>query len=112
IRDGVGVDALQAANIEAVLLRVGPALMVRVDATMTAEVMLGRTGIELVELEMLRAFQDAKPGKRHRSDNGAFAATDGAVTTPGVDDSVRQIDLKFHGTAVTRSSMLGFDSNA
>jgi hypothetical protein len=46
-----GVDALQAANVVAVLLRVGTPLMMRMDAAHRAKVVLGCARVELVDLE-------------------------------------------------------------
>ena len=45
------VDALQAPNVIAVLLRVAATLVVRMYATDRAEVVLGRAGVELVKLD-------------------------------------------------------------
>src|SRR3546814_1115072 len=69
VGNGKGIDPLQAADVVSVLLRVGPAPMMGVDATGAAEVVLGSIGVELVEPEMLRTSHDAKPGQRHRRDD-------------------------------------------
>src|SRR3546814_8490924 len=83
VGNGKGIDSLQAADVVSVLLRVGPAPMMGVDATGAAEVVPGRVGVELVEPEMLRTSHDAKPGQRYRRDDRALATTEGEVAAPG-----------------------------
>jgi len=63
--DGERVDTLKTAYVVAVLLRIRAPLMVGVDAAHRAKVMLGRAGIELIDLEMLYAFDDAKTAQWH-----------------------------------------------
>jgi hypothetical protein len=55
-RDHVKVkraDALQAGGIDAVLVGIRPALVVRVNAAFRAEVVLGLEGVELVERQRI-----------------------------------------------------------
>ena len=81
--------------------------MVRVDAAFATEVMLGSMGVELVELEMLRAFHDANPAQGNRRHHCTLAATDGTVAAPGINDALWQVKLKFHRAAMTRGTVLG-----
>ena len=53
----VRIDVFQAADVVPVLVRERPPLVMRVDAAVGAEVVLGDFGVELVELEMLLALQ-------------------------------------------------------
>ena len=81
--------------------------MVGVDAAIAAEVMLCGMRIELVKLQMLRAFKDADAAQWDRSNNRALAPADGAVTTARVDDAVWKIQLQLHRATVTRGKVLG-----
>lgn len=53
------VNALKAADVVSVLLRVGSALMVCIDTAYRAEIVLRRLGIELVQTENVGTFYDA-----------------------------------------------------
>lgn len=60
-RDHVKVkraDAFQAGGVDAVLVGVRAALMVRVDAAFRTEVMLGLEGVELVERQRILSGDD------------------------------------------------------
>src|SRR3546814_15078881 len=83
-----------------------------VEATGAAEVVLGSLGVELVEPEMRRTSDDAKPGQRHRRDDRTLAATDGTVAAPGIHDAVRQVEPQFHGAAVARGAVPGLARNS
>lgn len=52
------IDAFKTANVVAVFVRGRTALVVRVDATLPAEVVLCHAGVELVELQALLPSQD------------------------------------------------------
>src|SRR5690606_31578158 len=112
VRDGEWIDALQAADVEAVLFRVGPALVMGMDAAVAAEVMLRRAGVELVEPEMFGPLDDAQPRQRDRRDHGALAAADGAVAASGIHDAVLQVQFQFDGATVARGAMPGLDCDA
>src|SRR3546814_5204238 len=112
VGNGKGIYSLQAADVVSVLLRVGPAPMMGVDATGAAEVVPGRVGVELVEPEMLRTSHDAKPRQRYRRHDRALPTTDGAVEAPGIHDAVRQDKLQFHGAAVATGAVPGLDGDA
>ena len=88
IRDGKRVHTFQAADVEAVLLRVGSALVMRVDAADAAEVVPRRVRVELVELQMLFALDNAQPCQRHGGHHGALAPADGAVAATRFLDAV------------------------
>jgi len=97
----VGVDSLEAANVVAVLAREGTPLVMGVDAAVGAEVVLGHPGIELVELQDLRALDDLDPAEGHGSDDGALASADRTIAAPWVDDAIREVEFENDGTTVT-----------
>jgi hypothetical protein len=59
VGDSKWIDALKATDVIAVLLGVRAPLVVSMDAAHGAKVVLGRTGVELIDLEMLCASGDA-----------------------------------------------------
>jgi hypothetical protein len=109
---GEGINALQAPDVEAVLVGVRAALVVRMDSADAAELVLGGVGVEFVALEMLYPLHDTKPGERHRSHHRPFAPADRAVTPPWALDAVGKIKLQLHGAAVARGAVLGLDGDA
>ena len=52
------IDALEATHVVAILVGIGAALVVGVDATDRAEIMPCSSGLELVEREVLGAADD------------------------------------------------------
>ena len=112
IRDCKRVNALQAANVVTVLVWVGAALMMSVDATVATEIVLCGARIELIELQVLCALEDTDTAQSHGSDNRAFAPADGAVTAAWVDDAVWQVELQLHRATVTGSAMFGMNLDA
>ena len=69
------VDAFQAANVVAVLIRERAALMMGVDATDGAEVVLGYIRIELIELQRIFALDDRDARQHNRCDDCTLSAT-------------------------------------
>ena len=61
----VGIDPLEAAHVVPILIRKGAPLVMRVDAAVRAEVVLGDSGIELVQLEMLVPLDDGDAAQGH-----------------------------------------------
>ena len=112
IRDCKRVNALQAANVVAVLVWVGAALMMSVDATVATEIVLCDARIELIELQVLCALEDTDAAQSHGSDNRAFAPADGAVAAAWADDAVWQVELQLHRATVTGSAMFGLNLDA
>lgn len=98
--DVKGIDAVQAANIEAVLRGIRPALVVGIDPALGAEVMLRGLGGELIQPKQLLPLQYPQSGQRNRGDHSTFAPANAAVASSRVDDAVRQIQLQHDGTAV------------
>ena len=58
----VGIHSFKAANVVPVLLGIGPALMVRVDPAVGAELVPGCACIELVQLQCILTLQDPDAG--------------------------------------------------
>ena len=58
VRNVEGVDSLEAPDIEAVLLRVGATLMMRVYAAIRAKVVTRGSRVELIEPYDIRTFDD------------------------------------------------------
>ena len=100
-----GIDAFQAADIESVLIGIGPSLVVGIDAAIRAEIVLRRAGIELIEFQVLRAFDDAYAAQRHRSDDSSLAPANGAIASPGIHDAIGKIQFQLNRTAVTCCTM-------
>ena len=66
-------------------------------------------GVELVEPQVLFTLHDANGVQRDGRHHRPLPPANGTVTTPGVDDSVRQIQLQHHRAAVAAQPMLGLD---
>ena len=103
------IDPLQTPHVVAVLVRERAPPVVGIDAAHAAEVVLGDEGVELVKTQVFFTLHDANGVQRNGRNNRPLAPADGAVTTPGVDDSVKQIQLQHHRAAVAAQPMLGLD---
>src|SRR3546814_21055605 len=82
-------------------------LVVSLDAAVCPEIVPGRVGIELVELEATGSIDDAEPVQRHRSNNRALATADGTIAAPRIDDPVREVKPQLHRAALTRGPVRG-----
>ena len=67
-------DVVKAREIESKLLRVGAALVVRVNSANRAEIMSGCHRVELIHAEFVRALYDRQPIKRDGSHDCATSA--------------------------------------
>jgi len=65
VGDSKWIDALKATDVVSVLLGVRAPLVVRMDAAHGTKVVLGRTGVESIDFEMLCALDDAQPTEQH-----------------------------------------------
>ena len=110
--NGQRIDALKATHVVAVLLWIGAALVVGVDATARTEIVLGRVRIELVERQVFRALDDVDATQRHRGNHRAFAPANRTIAAPWINDAIRQVKLQFHRTAMTSGAMPGLDDDA
>ena len=89
--NGKRIYILKAADVVSVLLGIGPALMVSVDAAIAAEVLLSGVSIELIELQVLRALNNADAAQQYRGNDRTLAPANGTITAPGVDDAIREV---------------------
>ncbi|CDU04535.1 conserved hypothetical protein [Vibrio coralliirubri] len=74
------VYPFQTADVKTVFIWARTALMMGIDATVGAEVMLSGIGIKLIQLEMLRTFEDLDAIQRNRAHNRSPTTTDGTIT--------------------------------
>lgn len=101
ITDIKRVDALQAADVVTVFLRIGSALMMRVDTAPRAEIMFGGPGVEFVALQVFLTLDYVNSRQRNGSDDGAFSAADRAIAAAWINDSVRKMQTQDNGAAMT-----------
>ncbi len=73
------IDAVEAAGIDADLVRVRPRHIKRVHAAMPAKGVLGRVGVELIGRELLAALQQLELRGRHDQMQDALLGADRAV---------------------------------
>jgi hypothetical protein len=66
---------------------------------------LGRARVELVDLEMLRAFDHMQPAERNRCHDSASASTVRTIAPPRIDHAIRKLQLQHHRTAMAGGSM-------
>src|SRR4051794_6915039 len=92
---------VEAARVDAVVLRIGARLIEGVNAAMPAEGMLRGTRAEGVGRQIVRAAEDFEPLMEHRQVQYPLLRANRAVAL--ADDSFRQIDLdpEAHATAMT-----------
>lgn len=83
-------NALEAADIKAECIGLGAALVVRVDATDRAEIVLRRPGIELIKTQIFLARNNFKPIERHGGNDGAPSPAHGTSAMARFKQSVRQ----------------------
>lgn len=69
-------SALQTSDVVAVLIRIGPALVMRINTAAGAEVMLGGVRIEFIHLQHTFALDNRDSCQRHRGHDRAFAAAE------------------------------------
>ena len=72
-------DAVQNRDIDAVFIGIGAALVVGVDAACFAKPVFGGVGVELLQRQVISAFQDVDPKKRGRYHNRAASAAERAI---------------------------------
>lgn len=62
--------------VEPILLRVGSTLVMRVDATDRAKIVLGGVRVELIDPEDIGALDDSNAGQPDGRNDGALASAD------------------------------------
>jgi hypothetical protein len=91
LRDVERIDAPKAADVVRELPGVGTSLVMSVNAADSAKIVPGGMRVELVNPEMLGAFDDMKPALRHKRHDGASTPTIRAVAASWVDDAIREV---------------------
>src|SRR4249920_2490854 len=93
-------DAVEAGDVDAVLVGVRATLVVGVDAATRAEEVLRGAGVELVGGERVRAGEDLDPADRRRYRDRAAHAAIGAGAAPRGAKAVAQPGAEPHRAAV------------
>lgn len=94
-------DPFQAGCIDAVLIRVGASLVVRVDPALRAEIMLCLPGIELIQGEKFAARNDLDVVERRRHRDGAAHPAIRAIAAPCGVEAVAKAHLKSYRSTMT-----------
>jgi hypothetical protein len=110
LRDVERIDALKAADVVRELPGVGTSLVMSVNAADSAKIMPGGMRVELVNPEMLGAFDDMKPALRHKRYDGASTPTVRAVAASRVDDAIREVQQQLDSATVADGAMLALNN--
>jgi hypothetical protein len=70
------IYTLETTYVESILLGVGSTLVMRVDATDRAKIVLGGVRVELIDPEDIGALDDANAGQPDGRNDGALASAD------------------------------------
>lgn len=97
------VDAIEAPNVEAVLLGVGPSLVMGVDTARRAKEMLRGVRVELIATKVVQTRGNSQSARRHSGDDCPAPSAHRTVAMPGVNESLRKVDIEPHLSAVTRT---------
>src|SRR6185312_15367295 len=74
-----GANAFETGSVDAVVIRIRAAAMMRVDAALRAEIMLGDARLELIERQRVLACEQGEIGDRHADGDRAAHAAEGTV---------------------------------
>jgi hypothetical protein len=96
-----GANPFQTRDIDSKLRRVRPTLMVRVDAASLAKVVLRGAGIELIQTQVILAFDECKIGKMGGNRNRATHSAIGTGTAPRTVEPLGWAHAELHGATVT-----------
>ena len=106
------IDAFQATHVVAVLIWKRTPLVMRVDTAVAAEIVLGDTRVELIELQAVNTLQDTDARQRHRSHDGALSPANGTIASARIDDAIRKIQFQHHSATVAAELVPGPDRHA
>src|SRR5438552_19109974 len=98
-----GTYAIEAGDVDAVLIGVRPPLVMGVDAALRAEMVLRRHGVELVGGERFAACENGHAVEIGRDGDGAAHPAIGAGTAARRLQSVRKYNAEAHGSAMAGS---------
>ncbi|EGD08072.1 hypothetical protein XVE_3695 [Xanthomonas vesicatoria ATCC 35937] len=85
----IRVDPFQTADVVAVLVGIGAAAVMGIDAADAAEIVRGGVRVELIQAQHLFALQHVQAIERDRGDDGATAAAHRTIATAWIDQAVR-----------------------
>lgn len=95
------IHTLKTPDIKAILVRVGAALVVCMNAADRTKVMPGEMSIELVERKDILTLDHSEAIQGYRATDIAFAAADRTIAAAGVFNAVGQMEFEYHSTTVT-----------
>ena len=98
--NGRQVNAFDARKVEPVFGWHATALMVGVDATDAAEVVLGNLGVPLIEREFVCASRDPEPFQRNAGHDCALSAANRTIAATDIFKAIDEVDLELHRLAV------------
>ena len=112
VGDVVWIDAFQAPDVVAELVRVGAALVMGIDAAVAAEIVPGDAGVELVQPQHVLPANHPQAIKRYRGDHRALAPADRAIAAARIDHAIGQLQFELDRTAMTGGAVHGPDRGA
>lgn len=83
--------------------------MVRVDATIRTEVMLGGSGVEIVELQNIMSLDYPNSRQWDGRHDGALPAANRAIASSRIHDAIGQMKFKLHLPAMASCLVLQSD---
>ena len=101
VGDVVWIDAFQAPDVVAELVRIGTPLVVGVDAAVAAEIVPGDAGVELVQPHHVLPANHPQAIKRYRGDHRALAPADRAIAAARIDHAIGQLQFELDRAAMT-----------
>jgi hypothetical protein len=93
-------NIFQTSDVEAELIRIGATLVMRVDTAYGAEIVFGRSGIELIEPQLILAPDDLQTACGYRCDDGGPASTQGTGAMMRFHQPVGKEEFKLHRSTV------------
>ncbi|CAG0907647.1 unnamed protein product, partial [Cyprideis torosa] len=99
------VDGVDAADVKAILLRVGAPLVVGIVPAVPAEPVLCGVRVELVEHQSLRTADDFQVCKRHRTGDRPAAAAVGTIAAVWIAQTLTQVQINLHALAVASEAV-------
>jgi hypothetical protein len=100
LREVEWADAVQAGDVDAVLVRIGPALVVGVDAAARAEEVLGRAGVESIARQGVLALKNFDATHLRGDDDRAAHAAVGAIAAERGLEAVAERRLEANRAAM------------
>lgn len=86
----------EAGDIDAILPRVRPSLMMRIDTASGAKKVFGGFRVELINGQQILPFDDRNPVERRRNRNSAAHAAIGTIASPYATQAVGKRHAELH----------------